>query len=118
MGWPVAHSRSPIIHNYWINEYGLYGTYEHIPVEPQNIGIAFNKLRSDDYAGCNITLPHKVDAIKYMDWVAPLLKESVPSTLLLCNQMALCMALIMMALATLKVCVKRALRGRQMPDQL
>jgi shikimate dehydrogenase len=72
MGWPVAHSRSPIIHNYWINEYGLYGTYEHIPVEPQNIGIAFNKLRSDDYAGCNITLPHKVDAIKYMDWVAPL----------------------------------------------
>lgn len=72
MGWPVAHSRSPIIHNYWINKYGLHGTYEHMPVEPKNIGIAINKLRSDGYAGCNITLPHKVDAINHMDWVDPL----------------------------------------------
>lgn len=72
MGWPIAHSRSPIIHNYWVKQFGLHGRYEHLPIEPQNLEAAIYKLRSDGYAGCNITLPHKVEALKCMDWIDPL----------------------------------------------
>ncbi len=37
MGWPVAHSRSPILHNHWIAEHGLRGAYVLLPVEPEKI---------------------------------------------------------------------------------
>lgn len=72
MGWPVAHSRSPIIHNYWIRQYGLKGAYGLFAVNPNNLEQAIHGLRALGLAGSNITIPHKVDAIKYMDWVAPL----------------------------------------------
>jgi len=72
MGWPVAHSRSPVIHNHWIRQYGLNGTYGLFPVEPQNIDDAIRGLKALGFAGCNITIPHKVDAMKRMDWVDPL----------------------------------------------
>ena len=38
MGWPVAHSRSPLIHNHWIRQYQLRGAYGLFPVEPHNFG--------------------------------------------------------------------------------
>jgi shikimate dehydrogenase len=72
MGWPVAHSRSPVIHNHWIRQYGLNGTYGLFPVEPQNIDDAIRGLKALGLAGCNITIPHKVEAMKRMDWVDPL----------------------------------------------
>lgn len=72
MGWPVAHSRSPIIHNYWIRQYGLTGAYGLFPVNPSNLEQAIHGLKALGLAGSNITIPHKVDAIKHMDWVAPL----------------------------------------------
>jgi shikimate dehydrogenase len=72
MGWPVAHSRSPQIHNYWISHYGLSGAYGRFPVAPENLGQAIQGIRALGLAGSNITIPHKVDAIQYMDWVHPL----------------------------------------------
>lgn len=69
MGWPVAHSRSPTIHNHWIAHYGLRGAYGLFPVQPQNIGDALRGLRALGLAGCNITIPHKVDAMPFMDHV-------------------------------------------------
>ncbi len=72
MGWPVTHSRSPVIHNHWIRQYGLNGTYGLFPVEPQNIDDAIRGLKALGLAGCNITIPHKVEAMKRMDWVDPL----------------------------------------------
>lgn len=72
MGWPVAHSRSPIIHNHWIHQYGLKGAYGLFPVKPDNLEQAIHGLKALGLAGSNITIPHKVDAIKHMDWVAPL----------------------------------------------
>jgi shikimate dehydrogenase len=75
MGWPVAHSRSPIIHNYWIDQYGLSGLYEQLPVEPECLETAIKTLRSNGYAGCNITIPHKVHALRHMDWVDPLARR-------------------------------------------
>lgn len=72
MGWPVAHSRSPAIHNHWIRQYGLTGAYGLFPVEPSELGTAIRGLKALGLAGCNITIPHKVDAMQYMDWVEPL----------------------------------------------
>ena len=72
MGWPVAHSRSPVIHNYWIRQYGLQGAYSLFPVAPDKLQAAVLGIQALGLAGCNITIPHKVDAMKWVDWVAPL----------------------------------------------
>jgi len=72
MGWPVAHSRSPVIHNHWIHHHGLSGSYGRFPVEPRNLEAAIRGLQALGLAGCNITIPHKVEAMQYMDWVDPL----------------------------------------------
>ena len=72
MGWPVAHSRSPLIHNHWIAQHGLTGAYGLFTVEPGNLADAIRGLRALGLAGSNITIPHKVEAMKYMDWIDPL----------------------------------------------
>lgn len=71
MGWPVSHSRSPLIHNHWIKTYGLHGSYGLFPVKPENLQQALQGLSALGLAGCNITIPHKVEAMQYMDWVDP-----------------------------------------------
>jgi shikimate dehydrogenase len=72
MGWPVAHSRSPVIHNYWIDHYKLSGAYGLFPVEPNQLETAIRGLKALGLAGCNITIPHKIEAMKLVDWVDPL----------------------------------------------
>jgi shikimate dehydrogenase len=69
MGWPVAHSRSPIIHNHWIKKYGLNGAYVQLPVAPGKLSLAVPGLAALGFKGCNITLPHKVDALQLVDEV-------------------------------------------------
>jgi shikimate dehydrogenase len=75
LGWPVAHSRSPAIHNHWIEQYKLKGAYGLFPVTPQNLEAAIRGLAALGFAGCNITIPHKVEAMKLMDWVDPLARR-------------------------------------------
>jgi shikimate dehydrogenase len=72
MGWPVAHSRSPVIHNHWIRQYGLNGSYGLFPVHPERLEAALRGLSALGMAGCNITLPHKVQAMQWVDHVDPL----------------------------------------------
>lgn len=72
MGWPVAHSRSPVIHNHWIRQYGLNGSYGLFPVRPERLESALRGLSALGMAGCNITLPHKVQAMQWVDHVDPL----------------------------------------------
>ena len=71
MGFPILQSRSPILHNHWLAHYGLKGAYGHFQVEPQNLEAAIRGLSALDLAGCNISLPHKVEALKLMDVVDP-----------------------------------------------
>ena len=71
MGWPVAHSRSPVIHNHWIAQYGLRGAYALLPVQPDKLTDAIRGLPALGFAGCNITIPHKVNAMAMMDVVHP-----------------------------------------------
>ena len=67
MGWPIAHSRSPLIHNYWLKEHELVGDYVLLPVAPGKLSAALHGLAAQGFKGCNITIPHKVNALKIMD---------------------------------------------------
>lgn len=75
MGWPVAHSRSPLMHNYWIRHHGLSGAYMLLPVPPPDLPHAVRALRTLGFAGCNLTIPHKVAAMKLVDQVEPLARR-------------------------------------------
>ena len=69
MGWPVAHSRSPVIHNHWIAQHGLKGAYVLLPVQPGRLELALRALPVLGFAGCNLTIPHKVEALRLVDHV-------------------------------------------------
>ena len=75
MGWPVAHSRSPVIHKHWIAQYGLQGTYVQLPVQPERLGDAIRGLPALGFAGCNVTVPHKVQALALMDDLHPVARR-------------------------------------------
>jgi shikimate dehydrogenase len=63
IGWPVEHSRSPVIHRYWLNEYGIDGAYEKEAVRPGDLGPFLQELSGHGYVGANVTLPHKEAAL-------------------------------------------------------
>ena len=71
MGWPVAHTRSPAIHNHWIARHGLKGAYVQLPVHPDRLEAALLGLPALGFAGCNVTVPHKVSAMHFMDELHP-----------------------------------------------
>ncbi len=71
-GWPVAHSRSPLIHNYWLSKYGIKGAYGLFPVQPGQLEVAIKGMLALGIVGSNVTIPHKVEAMKLMDHVDPL----------------------------------------------
>ncbi|OAM73354.1 shikimate dehydrogenase [Devosia elaeis] len=59
IGHPIAHSRSPLIHGTWLAEYGIDGSYEAIDVAPAALPAFFDRLRNGEFAGGNVTIPHK-----------------------------------------------------------
>ncbi len=67
IGWPVAHSRSPLIHNHWIKQHGISGIYDKVAVEPEHVAQFFERVRRGEYAGCNVTLPHKENVVALID---------------------------------------------------
>jgi shikimate dehydrogenase len=58
-GHPIAHSRSPKIHGYWLKTYRIAGSYEPIDVAPQDAADFFATLKQKGFAGGNVTIPHK-----------------------------------------------------------
>jgi shikimate dehydrogenase len=69
MGWPVMHSRSPMMHNYWFAQQGLAGTYVPLAIRPEGLAAALRALHPLGFAGCNLTIPHKQEAMKIVDTV-------------------------------------------------
>jgi shikimate dehydrogenase len=63
IGWPVDHSRSPLIHNYWLKTYGIAGEYRREPVPPDQFSFFIKSLAAHGYAGANVTVPHKEAAL-------------------------------------------------------
>lgn len=64
IGWPVEHSRSPLIHRYWLKTYGIDGAYEKEAVEPKDLPEFLGSLAARGYVGANVTLPHKEAALR------------------------------------------------------
>src|SRR5215472_9279565 len=75
MGWPVAHSRSPLLHSFWLEETGIDGAYLPLPVRPQHIEQALRALPILGFRGCNLTIPHKQTAFSVVDRVEPLARR-------------------------------------------
>jgi shikimate dehydrogenase len=71
MGWPVAHSRSPALHGFWLEEYRIDGAYVPLPVRPEHLEAALRALFVLGFAGCNLTIPHKEAALRIVDRVEP-----------------------------------------------
>lgn len=67
IGWPVAHSRSPLLHNHWLRQNRLDGAYVPLPVRPGVLADAVRGLRAAGFRGCNVTLPHKEAALHLCD---------------------------------------------------
>lgn len=67
IGWPINHSRSPLIHNYWIRRHGLNALYERRPVPPEDLVGFFVGMKAQGYIGCNVTIPHKESSIRAID---------------------------------------------------
>lgn len=63
IGWPAAHSRSPIIHIYWLRTLGIDGDYRIEAVEPAAFAEFIGDLRARGYRGANVTIPHKEQAL-------------------------------------------------------
>jgi len=71
MGWPVMHSRSPLLHNYWFKRHGLAGTYVPLAIKPEVLPVALRALHPLGFAGVNLTIPHKQHAMTLVDEVDP-----------------------------------------------
>lgn len=66
-GWPIAHSRSPAIHNYWLEKHGIDGIYVPLAVPPESFERAVRALPCLGFKGVNVTAPHKEAAFRAMD---------------------------------------------------
>jgi shikimate dehydrogenase len=70
-GWPVSHSRSPRLHGFWLERYGIDGAYLPLPIHPDHFPAAIRGLMLSGFAGVNVTIPHKVAAFAICDDVEP-----------------------------------------------
>ncbi len=66
-GWPIHHSLSPVLHNFWLRDLGLSGAYVHFAVRPDEAVRAFQSLKKTSISGVNVTLPLKSLAFQAAD---------------------------------------------------
>ncbi len=71
IGWPVAHSRSPRLHGFWLDRHGIDGAYVPLPVRPENLVPAVRALRDLGFRGGNVTIPHKEAVVAACDRLEP-----------------------------------------------
>ncbi len=70
-GWPVAHSRSPLIHTYWLKELDLAGSYQRFAVPPGEFSRFATEIGRHGLVGANVTVPHKEAAFSACDRRTP-----------------------------------------------
>lgn len=66
IGFPIKHSRSPLIHNYWLQQLGIKGTYEKLEVPPDQLSAFLHSMAENGYTGCNVTIPHKEEVFEHV----------------------------------------------------
>ncbi len=75
IGYPVAHSKSPVIHAHWIEKYCMKGLYEPIEIAPENLKEGIQELIDEDFSGFNVTIPHKQAVMELCDVLDPAAKS-------------------------------------------
>jgi shikimate dehydrogenase len=76
IGWPIAQSRSPVLHTWWLRKYGIDGVYLPMAVRPGRLETALRGLSALGFAGCNVTIPHKEEAAHLVDHVDALARRA------------------------------------------
>ena len=71
LGWPVAHSASPRMHQAALDAHAIDARYIRLEVEPGQIPLALERMRALGFIGCNVTVPHKLAALDACDEVEP-----------------------------------------------
>jgi shikimate dehydrogenase len=71
IGYPVAQARSPLLHSFWLREYGIEGSYEREEVKPEDVADFLRDLPKRGYAGCNVTIPDKEAAFRACTHTTP-----------------------------------------------
>jgi shikimate dehydrogenase len=67
IGWPIEHSRSPLIHGFWLERHGIEGAYEKVAVAPEDLKDFLASLEAKGFRGANVTVPHKEAALALAD---------------------------------------------------
>ncbi len=67
IGWPISHSRSPRLHGFWLEKFGIPGTYEAVAARPEGFEQTLRDLAAKGWRGANVTLPHKEVALSLAD---------------------------------------------------
>ena len=67
LGHPIKHTKSPLIHNYWIRKYGQQGSYEAVDIAPEKLGRGIVQLIGEGFSGFNLTVPHKEVVLQFCD---------------------------------------------------
>lgn len=67
IGHPIAHSRSPRLHGYWLRRYGINGHYVPMDVAPENLAEVIGVMRKMGFKGANVTIPHKETVLRFVD---------------------------------------------------
>lgn len=75
MGWPIGHSRSPRLHGYWLERYGVDGAYVPLAVAPERAEQAIRALPALGFRGCNVTVPLKEIAFRTVDRLDPVARR-------------------------------------------
>lgn len=70
IGYPVAHSKSPDIHRYWLEKYKIHGRYEALTIDPDMFDTQIKHMKKQ-YVGWNVTLPYKTRMIDHLDRLTP-----------------------------------------------
>lgn len=70
IGSPIAHSRSPALHGYWLKLYGIKGHYIPMDVASEDLETVLRALPKAGFVGCNVTIPHKEAALKLADVIS------------------------------------------------
>lgn len=69
IGYPIRHSKSPYMHNIWLEASNIEGQYEAVEVSPEQLEHQIKMFKEKKYSGFNVTIPHKENIIQYLDEV-------------------------------------------------
>ena len=75
IGWPINHSRSPLLHGFWLREHAIEGAYVPMAVRPEALREALRGLAALGFSGCNVTIPHKVPALTLVHETDPMARQ-------------------------------------------